>query len=212
MLYVQSFSFNPLQENTYLLINDKKQCWIVDPGMYDSSETKEFTQYITDNGLQPQSVINTHTHLDHVFGVEALKNLYHIPFGIHEMELPILKNAAATAAMFGMHMETVPQADFFIKENSVLNLGDDQVSVKFTPGHSPGSISFYYEPGGWVIAGDALFAGSIGRTDLPGGHYDTLIHAIKTQLLPLPENTKVYSGHGPATTIGQEKRYNQFLV
>ena len=211
MLYVQSFTFNPLQENTYLLINDKKQCWIVDPGMYDNSETNLLNDYITANALQPQSIINTHTHLDHVFGVQAVKDTYNIPFGIHELEIPILKNAAASAMMFGMHMPVVPTPDFFIKEGANIMLGDDAVEVRFTPGHSPGSISFYYAPGQWLVSGDALFAGSIGRTDLPGGSYNTLIAAIKAQLLTLPQETKVYSGHGPATTIGNEQKYNPFL-
>jgi glyoxylase-like metal-dependent hydrolase (beta-lactamase superfamily II) len=210
MLYVQSFTFNPFQENTYLLINDKKQCWIVDPGMYDSSETNLFIQYITDNALTPQAILNTHTHLDHVFGVQALKDTYRIPFGIHEQDLPVLKNARGAAVMFGLDMPVVPEPDFFIKEGK-LALGDDSVDVRFTPGHSPGSISFYHEAGNRVLSGDALFSGSIGRTDLPGGNYDTLITAIRTQLFSLPPDTKVLSGHGPATTIGYEQKHNPFL-
>jgi glyoxylase-like metal-dependent hydrolase (beta-lactamase superfamily II) len=210
MLYVHSFTFNPFQENTYLLINDKKQCWIVDPGMYDNSETKPFIQYLTDNSLVPQSVINTHTHLDHIFGVQALKDKYQLPFGIHESDLPVLKNAKGAATMFGMNMGPVPLPDFFIQEGK-LALGDDSIDVRFTPGHSPGSISFYYEPGNWVISGDALFSGSIGRTDLPGGDFNTLIHAIRTQLFSLPPDTRVFSGHGPATTIGYEQQHNPFL-
>jgi len=211
MLYVQSFSFNPFQENTYLLINDKKQCWIVDPGMYDNSETNSFIQYLQKSGLQPQSIINTHTHLDHIFGVQSLKDAYQIPFGIHEADVPVLKNAKGSAAMFGLEMPSVPVPDFYIKENERLALGDDSVEVRLTPGHSPGSISFYYEPGNWVVSGDVLFAGGIGRTDLPGGHYNTLIQAIRTQLFTLPADTKVFSGHGPATTVGYEQQHNSFL-
>ena len=211
MLYVQSFSFNPFQENTYLLINDKKQCWIVDPGMYDNSETNSFIQYLQKSGLQPQSIINTHTHLDHIFGVQSLKDAYQIPFGIHEADVPVLKNAKGSAAMFGLEMPSVPVPDFYIKENERLALGDDSVEVRLTPGHSPGSISFYYEPGNWVVSGDVLFAGGIGRTDLPGGHYNTLIQAIRTQLFTLPADTKLFSGHGPATTVGYEQQHNSFL-
>lgn len=211
MLTIQSFTFNGFAENTYLLINEKKQCWIIDPGMYDATETAYLDQYIADNGLQPQAVINTHTHIDHIFGVQAMMDKYNIPFGIHEKDQPVLAGAVGAAMLFGFKLGAAPKPTFFIKEGEPLMLGDDEIDVRFTPGHSPGSISFYYAPGKWVVSGDALFQGSIGRTDLPGGNFDTLINAIRTQLFTLPEETTVYSGHGPATTIGNEKMYNPFL-
>lgn len=211
MLTIQSFTFNGFAENTYLLINEKKQCWIIDPGMYDATETAYLDQYIADNGLQPQAVINTHTHIDHIFGVQAMMDKYNIPFGIHEQDQPVLAGAVGAAMLFGFKLGAAPKPTFFIKEGAPLMLGDDEIDVRFTPGHSPGSISFYYAPGKWVVAGDALFQGSIGRTDLPGGNFDTLINAIRTQLFTLPEETTVYSGHGPATAIGNEKMYNPFL-
>lgn len=211
MLTIQSFTFNGFAENTYLLVNDKKQCWIIDPGMYDATETAYLDQYIAANGLQPQAVINTHTHIDHIFGVQAMMDKYNIPFGIHEQDQPVLAGAVGAAMLFGFKLGAAPKPTFFIKEGEPLMLGDDEIDVRFTPGHSPGSISFYYAPGKWVVAGDALFQGSIGRTDLPGGNFDTLINAIRTQLFTLPEETTVYSGHGPATTIGNEKMYNPFL-
>lgn len=211
MLNVHFFTFNAFEENTYIISNHKKECWIVDPGMYEKRETDEFISFIEKEQLQPKSIINTHAHLDHIFGVNAIKEKYGIEFGIHQAELPVLKRGAETAAMFGIRFGNVPVADFYIADGKPLQLGDDFVDVSFTPGHSPGSVSFYYPEGGWVIAGDVLFSGSIGRTDLPGGNFDTLIKSIRTQLLTLPDNTTVLSGHGPATTIGDEKKYNPFL-
>ncbi len=211
MLQIQSFTFNPFQENTYLIINEQKLCWIVDPGMYDINETNRFFSYLSDNGLKPQSIINTHTHIDHIFGVSDVMKKYDIPFGINEKDSPVLNAAVASAMMFGLAFSNTPKPGFYIADNEVMKLGDDTIEVRFTPGHSPGSVSFYHAEGNWVIGGDVLFQGSIGRTDLPGGNFETLISSIKTQLLTLPEETVVYSGHGPATTVGDEKMYNPFL-
>ena len=211
MLNVSFFTFNPFQENTYVIANEDKQCWIIDPGMYDGQETAQMIAYIAEKGLQPQAIINTHAHIDHIFGVQAMKDKYNIPFRIHEHEMPVLQRAADAAAMFSVALRQVPTADAFIKEGDSLVLGKDALEVYYTPGHSPGSISFYYPQGKWVIAGDVLFSGSSGRTDLPGGNFDTLISSIKTQLFPLPDETVVFSGHGPATNIGAEKMYNPFL-
>jgi hydroxyacylglutathione hydrolase len=211
MLNVTFFTFNPFQENTYVIANEHGQCWIVDPGMYDTQEAEQMIAYISDKGLQPQAIINTHAHIDHIFGVQAMKDKYNIPFSIHEHELPVLQRAADAAAMFGVTLKNVPVAETYIKEGTPLALGDDTLEVYYTPGHSPGSISFYYPQGNWVIAGDVLFSGSIGRTDLPGGNFDTLISSIRMQLFPLPDVTTVLSGHGPATTIGAEKKHNPFL-
>jgi hydroxyacylglutathione hydrolase len=210
MLNVIFFTFNAFQENTYLIVNEKKQCWIVDPGMYDKRETDQLISYITDNGLQPQAIINTHAHLDHLFGVQAMMDKYSIQFGIHELETPVLRIAASSASVFGMDFPHPPVASFFIKEGS-MQLGDDTIEVFHTPGHSPGSISFYYPKGNWVISGDVLFSGSIGRTDLPGGNLATLLSGIRKYLFTLPGDTQVLSGHGPATTIAEEKQHNPFL-
>ena len=211
MLNVIFFTFNAFEENTYVISNEKNECWIVDPGMYHPEEVEQLAAYIAQKQWVPKGIINTHAHLDHIFGVNALKALYHIPFAIHQAELPVLNMAAATAGMFGFELADVPSADHFIKEGTPLPLGTDTLDVRFTPGHSPGSISFYYAPGNWVISGDVLFAGSIGRTDLPGGSHATLIDSIKKQLLVLPGATQVLSGHGGATTIDAEKKSNPFL-
>ena len=212
MLQIQGFTFNAFRENTYLLLNEKKQCWIVDPGMNDKHETEAMFGYLDQEGLKLQSIINTHTHIDHILGVQAIKDKYQVPFGIHVKDESVLQSAVASAVRFGLSLDSAPKADFYIKEGEALQLGDDTLEVRFTPGHSPGSIVFYYEPGQWLIGGDVLFAGSIGRTDLPGGDFDTLINSIHTQLFTLPDATDVYSGHGPATKIGHEKISNTFLI
>lgn len=211
MLTVKAFIFNPFQENTYLIINDKKECWIVDPGMYGADEEKVLFNYISEHQLLPQQIINTHAHIDHVMGIDAVKQKYNIRFGMHALESSVLSNAAGSAMLFGFKLGANPTYDFLIDEQQPLLLGDDVIEVRLAPGHSPGSIVFYYEPGKWLIGGDVLFNGSIGRTDLPGGNHEALLHSIQTQLYILPDETVVYSGHGPSTTIGKEKQSNPFV-
>ena len=211
MLNINFFTFNAFQENTYVIYNEEKECWIIDPGMYDQRETEQMISFISSKGLKPVSIINTHTHLDHIFGVQALMDKYKIPFGIHQNEAEVLKMAAGSAVLFGFDFKNPPKPDYFIKEGSPLKLGNDTLEVFLTPGHSPGSISFYYPKGNWVISGDVLFNGSIGRTDLPGGNHDTLLKSIRTSLFTLPGDTTVLSGHGEATTIAHERRHNPFL-
>lgn len=212
MLQLQSFVFNAFSENTYLIINEKKECWIVDPGMYDSSETKAFQSHLEKAGLQPVAIINTHAHIDHILGIPYLMDTYGLPFGLHDKDLPVLQGARGSAMLFGFDYPVAPKPTFSIPEGEPLLLGDDRLEVRFTPGHSPGSVVFYYPEGGWLIGGDVLFAGGIGRTDLPGGNHETLLRSIRTELFTLPEETVVYPGHGPSTTIGTEKATNPFLM
>ena len=211
MLNVTFFTFNPFEENTYIIANEQKQCWIVDPGMYFPEEIQSFTGYLSEKQLVPQGIINTHTHLDHIFGVQALMDKYNIPFGIHKADTPVLERADVSGAMFGFDNVIAPIPTFYIDEHQPMKLGNDTLDVRFTPGHSPGSVSFYYAPGNWVISGDVLFSGSVGRTDLPGGNFETLVKSIKTQLFTLPGSTQVLSGHGPETHIEEEIKYNPFL-
>lgn len=210
MLQLQGFTFNAFQENTYVLYNEQKHCWIIDPGMYETDEVAYLTSFINDNKLIPQAIINTHCHIDHIFGVNAIKDIYNIPFGVHKSDLPVLQGAAGSAMLFGFKFGSVPVPDFFIAENEALP-GLKTIKVLFTPGHSPGSVSFFAPEEGFLISGDVLFNGSIGRTDLPGGDFKTLVNSIKTQIFVLPDDTQVFSGHGPATSVGDEKRYNPFL-
>jgi glyoxylase-like metal-dependent hydrolase (beta-lactamase superfamily II) len=211
MLKVGFFTFGPFQENTYILSNQQKQCWLIDPGMYDKEETKKFIEYIDSNQLIPQAIINTHAHIDHIFGVQALIDKYNIPFAIHPKDKMMLENAVLYASMFGVALSASPKPTFYINGNENYMAGEDILEIRFTPGHSPGSVVFYYPEGGWLIGGDVLFAGSIGRTDLPGGDFDTLITSIRQELFTLPPETIVYPGHGPATTIAAEMQNNPFL-
>jgi hydroxyacylglutathione hydrolase len=211
MLQIKKFTFNPFQENTYIIYNDDKECLIIDPGMYSASEQIELDNFIKENRLNPIQLINTHCHIDHIFGNNYCSKKYNLKLHIHENEIPVLESGINTARMYGLNYDESPKADVFIDINKPIQLGHQQLKILFTPGHSPGSLSFYSEEQNFIIVGDALFRQSIGRTDLPGGDYDTLIQSIKTQLLTLPENTIVYSGHGPETTIGHERVYNPFL-
>jgi hydroxyacylglutathione hydrolase len=156
-------------------------------------------------------LLNTHCHLDHVFGNKYIFESWGLVPHIHENEKIVLQHAPASAERWGLPFENYEGELKFIKEGSVIRLGDEELAVRFTPGHSPGSVSFYHEAGGFIIGGDVLFNGSIGRTDLPGGDYNTLFQSIQTEFFTLPDDTKVYSGHGPVTTVGFEKMNNPFV-
>ncbi|NCT75549.1 MAG: MBL fold metallo-hydrolase [Chitinophagaceae bacterium] len=211
MLTVKTFTFNPVQENTYLLYNDQGDCCIIDPGCYFDEEKNRLRQAIENAGLRPVLLLNTHCHLDHVFGNQFVADTWGLQPHIHEKERPVLDRAAEAGLRWQLPFVNYTGPVHLLEAGDLVKLGDDNMSVLFTPGHSPGSISFHNAAQHFVIGGDVLFQGSIGRTDLPGGDYDTLIDSIKTQLLPLPDDTIVYSGHGPATTIGRERRNNPFL-
>jgi glyoxylase-like metal-dependent hydrolase (beta-lactamase superfamily II) len=211
MLQVTAFTFNPFQENTYVLINEKKECWIIDPGMHGVDEERVMFDFIEQNELKPQQIINTHAHIDHILGIESLKYKYNIPFGMHNLEQPVLANAKGSAMLFGFNFGAIPVPDFFILENERMKLGDDELEVRLAPGHSPGSVVFYNAAGKWLIGGDVLFNGSVGRSDLPGGNHEVLMKSIREQVYTLPDETTVYSGHGPKTNVGQEKKTNPFI-
>ena len=211
MLTVKAFSFNPVQENTYILYNEKRQCCIIDPGCYFPEEKNKLKSFINQNALTPVLLLNTHCHLDHVFGNEFVHNQWGLLLHIHEREKPVLDMAPATGELWQLPFENYSEKLVFIKEDSTINIGDDKLEIRFTPGHSPGHICFYDELEGFAVSGDVLFNGSIGRTDLPGGDFDTLVHSIQTQLFTMPDDTKIYSGHGPMTTVGFEKMNNPFV-
>ena len=211
MLQIKSFVFSPIQENTYILYNEFNDCIIIDPGCYFDEEKETLENYIEKTGLTPKMLLNTHCHLDHVFGNKFISEKYSLTLHIHVNEKVVLEFAPTSGLMYEMPFDNYTGELIFIKEGEIIKLGDDELRVLLTPGHSPGSLSFYCEKDAFVISGDALFYRSIGRTDLPMGHHQTLIESIKKQLLVLPENTKVYSGHGPVTNIGDEKAGNPFL-
>lgn len=211
MLKIQTFTFNPFQENTYLLYNENKDAIIIDPGMYNAYEQKEFSDFITLNGLTPRYLLNTHCHIDHVLGNKYCADTYHLPLQFHEADMLTFQYAKTSAALYNIPYDESPKPSIFLKENYTIALGNDTLDILFTPGHSAGSVSFYCKAQHFVISGDVLFYQSIGRTDLPGGNYETLIQSIKEKLFTLPPETKVYSGHGAMTNIGHEINFNPFL-
>lgn len=211
MIQIQSFAFNPFQENTYLLWDETKSCVIVDPGCYDTREQKILKDFIFANELKPVQLVNTHCHLDHICGNKFIASEYDLELGIPHGELAILQGAPEYGKIYGFHMEPSPDPAYFIKAGVDLVFGKSKMKVLSCPGHSPDHMVFYAEQEGFLVGGDVLFYGSIGRTDLPGGDHNTLIDSIKRELWPLPDETIVYSGHGPKTSIGFEKVNNPFL-
>jgi glyoxylase-like metal-dependent hydrolase (beta-lactamase superfamily II) len=182
MLSVQPFTFNPLQENTYVLYNEKKECCIIDPGCYFDYEEKAILDFVQQNGLTPVLLLNTHCHLDHIFGNQFIYQTFDLPLHLHPLEEQVLQFGPATGQKWNLEFTPYNGPLHFITETDVLKLGDEELHILFTPGHSPGSISFYSKPHKFLISGDVLFEGSIGRTDLPGGSIDVLETSIKTHL------------------------------
>ena len=211
MLSVRSFTFNPVQENTYVLYNEAGQCCIIDPGCYFPEEEQQLKSFIEQNSLHPILLLNTHCHLDHVFGNKFVHQTWSLTLHIHPLEKKLLDFAPQSGQMWQLPFDNYEEELVYLKEGTNIKVGTDELEIRFAPGHSPGSVCFYHEPGGFVIGGDVLFNGSIGRTDLPGGDFNTLINSIQTQLFILPDDTKVYSGHGPVTTVGFEKMNNPFV-
>jgi len=211
-LQVHSITFNPFEENTYFISGPSGNTIIIDPGCFDQMERDEFAKSIVDLGLKPVRLFNTHCHIDHILGNAFVATEYSLGLEIHEGELPVLDAGIMVSGMYGIPYNPSPQPARFIKGDDLIELEGITLQVLFTPGHSPASICFYNQADGWVISGDVLFYESIGRTDLPGGDYDTLITSIRTQMFALPVDTVVYPGHGPKTTVGHEKKYNPFLT
>lgn len=212
MLKIKSFVFSAIQENTYLLYNEFNQCAIIDPGCYFDAEEEVLTQFIKDNSLTVIHLLNTHCHLDHIFGNKYVAETYSLTPQIHKKEEQVLAFAPTSGLMYDMPFDNYTGQPLFLKEGDVVTIGKDELLVIEAPGHSPGHICFYNKAQGFLIGGDVLFNRSIGRTDLPGGNYDELIKNIKEKLLVLPNKTIVYSGHGETTTIGEEKIENPYLT
>lgn len=211
MFQIKVFTFNPVQENTYLLYNEYKECIIIDPGCYFDSEKEELKSFINLNKFEPKILLNTHCHLDHVFGNKFIAEEYKVTLKTHPLEKPILEMAPASGLMFNLPFDNYHGEVIYLEEGDKIFLRDDQLEVIHAPGHSPGSICFYCEKQHFIIGGDVLFQNSIGRTDLPYGSQEDLVKNIKEKLFALPDAVKVYPGHGPATTIGVEKKENPFL-
>ena len=208
---INSFTFNPFQENTYLLTAPNRNAILIDPGCYTPAEEKILSDYIQSHGLKPVMLLLTHAHLDHILGNQWAFQTYGLRPQMHSLDLPDLQRLEAYAPLFGVQAKASPEPEHFLINGDQIHWDGPQIQVMQAPGHSPGSLCFYIQELGSVLSGDVLFQGSIGRTDLPGGDHPTLINSIHRVLMPLPGNTAVYSGHGSSTTIDQERVNNPFL-
>jgi glyoxylase-like metal-dependent hydrolase (beta-lactamase superfamily II) len=209
---IKTFVFSPFQENTYLIYDENGDAAVIDAGCYNDSEKQQLKQYIDDNNLKLKRVLNTHLHIDHQFGNKFLFETYGLKPEAGKADEFLLENVAGQARMFGLTGgDSAQQLGSYIEDNQLISVGNIVLKAIHAPGHSPGSMCLYAANKGVIFAGDVLFRGSIGRTDLPQGDYATLIHAITERLMVLPDETVVYCGHGPTTTIGDEKRHNPYL-
>ncbi|MEN8157876.1 MAG: MBL fold metallo-hydrolase [Bacteroidota bacterium] len=211
MIRTEAITFNDFQVNTYLVWDETGECLVVDPAFYSVEEQQQLAAFITGKGLTIAGQVNTHCHVDHILGVRFMKTKYGSAFRAHAEESKAAANVSLMGDLFGWSVEPLEDIDEFIRDNQTIGVGNRSLQCIHVPGHSAGSLAFYSAEGGFVITGDALFQGSIGRTDLPGGDYDTLIASIRDRLLVLPPETVVYPGHGPSSTIGGEIAENPFL-
>jgi hydroxyacylglutathione hydrolase len=212
MIQIKVFTFNALQENTYLLYDETKECILIDPGCYDRSEQEELKDFIKENGLKPVKLINTHCHVDHVLGNKFVKELYGLKLYTSKEEEAGLRSVKLYASLYGFANYAETEIDEFIKEGDRIHFGNSELEILFVPGHSVGHLAFVNKEQKICIGGDVLFYQSVGRWDLPGGNQDTLLKSIQTKLFALSDDMVVYPGHGPETTIGREKRTNPFCA
>lgn len=212
MITVKRFTFNPFQENTFVLSDETKECIIIDPGMDGAAEEDALVSYISDNGLKPVLLVNTHAHVDHILGNAFTAARFNLKLIAHKDCVHFIERAKGQAQMFGMQMGDTKAIDEFIDESDQLIFGNSSLTIFHTPGHADGSLCFYSKNDGFVITGDVLFNQSIGRTDLPTGDYKLLQKSIWEKLFTLPDDTVAYPGHGPETTIGFEKMHNPFVA
>lgn len=213
MLHVETFTFLPqaFAENTYVLSDDSGECVVVDPGCYTATEQAALCNYIDEKGLQMKAVWLTHAHIDHVFGLQMLKEKYGMPILCHEKEMFNVERGAQHASLFGFSMEPVPVPDVWIEEGEKVKFGTTEMEVLFTPGHSPGHVSFYHAESAQLFSGDVIFRDSFGRVDLPGGSLEVLRNTILNTILKLPGATKIYAGHMGPTTVDRESSSNPML-
>lgn len=211
MITVKSFCFNPFYENTYVLYDETKECIIIDPGCIEKHEEEILHQFISLSKLSPAILVNTHAHIDHVLGNNFVFKTYNLKPVLHRNEIKILEAAPIIGAEWGIPVHPSPLPEKFLLEGDKISFGNSSLDVLFAPGHSPGSICFYCKAQSFIVSGDVLFRESIGRTDLPFGSHEILLQSIRKKLFPLPDETVVYSGHGPETTIGHEKQFNPFV-
>jgi hydroxyacylglutathione hydrolase len=209
---VKTFTFSPFQENTYLIYDETKEAVLIDAGCFNEREQHQLKNFIVENNLILKRLINTHLHLDHQFGNKYVTETFGLKPEAGKDDEFLIENFTFQAQKFGLAVPGSPQElGGYIEDNQELKFGNSILKALHVPGHSPGSMAFYAEKEGVLFAGDVLFNGSIGRTDLERGDYATLIRSIQNRLLPLPDSTTVYCGHGPTTTIGNERVNNPYL-
>jgi glyoxylase-like metal-dependent hydrolase (beta-lactamase superfamily II) len=213
MVKVKVFTFNLFSENTVVLWDDEtKESAVIDPGTSTIDEQNTLSDFISIENLKVKYLLNTHCHIDHILGCKFIKEKYNPVYYAPEKDLALLKHSQQQAQMFDIVMEEPPNPDQFINESTVISLGNSKLKFLFTPGHTPGEFCIHLEKEKICITGDVLFNESIGRTDLWGGDYNTLIESIEKKLLQLPDDVVIYPGHGDSSTIGYEKQNNPFLV
>ncbi|GAB5526321.1 MAG: MBL fold metallo-hydrolase [Roseivirga sp.] len=212
MITIKSFTFNPFMENTYVLSDSTGEAVIIDPGCYEKHEEEELKAYIDREGLNVKLLLNTHGHIDHVLGNAFVKNTFGVPLWIGTHDVATLKSVEAYAPSYGFQQYQSTEPDHLINEGDSITFGKSELQVVFVPGHAAGHIAFYHMDQRFCIGGDVLFRESIGRTDLPGGDYDTLIKSIHTKFFAWPDDMVIHTGHGPHTTIGHEKAHNPFCA
>lgn len=211
MIQVVSFANNPFQENTYILHDETKEAVIIDPGCYTVNEQKRIVQYIKDKELKLVQLINTHCHLDHICGNAFIQKQYGLELAASPLEQVVIDASQAHGRMYGFEFEASPNISKVLNENETIQFGNSELSILFTPGHSPGSLTFYSEVNQFAIVGDVIFFMSIGRTDLPGGNHQQLLTSIREKIFTLPDETTLYNGHGQSTKVGFEKKNNPFF-
>ena len=213
MLKVKVFTFNMFSENTIILWDEETRVSaIIDPGTSSSEEENILSEFVLVEKLQVKYLINTHCHIDHILGCKFVKEKYNPLYYAPEKDLPLLEHAQDQALMFNITLEKPPKPDQIISEETEIIIGKSKMKFLYTPGHTPGEYCIYFEEEKICITGDVLFNESIGRTDLWGGDYNTLIKSIEIKLLTLPDDVVIYPGHGESSTIGYEKQNNSFLV
>lgn len=211
---IKTFEFNPLGVNTYVLSDETKECVVIDPAPFYADEKDLLLNYLFDHGFKVKHILNTHLHFDHIFGINMLADQFNLSVQCHPDDLFLLDDIAGQMQLFGLpanNADFKPEIGGYLNDGDVITFGNQSLQVFHTPGHSPGSVVFYHEAEGCVFGGDLLFYAGVGRTDLPRGDYDDLVNSIRTKMFALPDSTVVYSGHGPATTIGFEKKNNPFV-
>jgi len=211
MITIEKMVVNPFMENTFILYDETKQCIIIDPGFSNRQEEAKFLNFIAKYDLKPVHLINSHCHIDHILGNKFIHHQFNLELSAHKNEVSNITFSDEHAEFLGLPVAGSPPITKFLEEGDIIEFGNSSLAVLYTPGHTSGGISLYCLMHKFVIVGDLLFYGSIGRSDLPGGHHETLLKSVQEKIFTLPDNTVVYSGHGENTSVGFEKKNNPFF-